>query len=125
MMGGRESAPRVSRNSCYPLGSPCFEPPFPMWKTLRRVFYTRQRGRNRCKCTLRRPSLCLSLSLSLSSSISHPGVFFCTRLGGIPSRRLGKGPVGLVRLTRVLFDYYFGTYRALVTSLCGHMVVGG
>lgn len=29
------------------------------------------------------------------------------------------------RLTRVLFDYYFGTYRALVISLCGHMVVQG
>lgn len=29
------------------------------------------------------------------------------------------------RLTRVLFDYYFGTYRALVVSLCGHMAVRG
>jgi len=72
-----------------------------------------------------RLSVSVFLSLSLSFSISHPDVFFCTRLGGIPSRHLRKGPVGLVRLTRVLFDYYFGTYRALVTSLCGHMVVGG
>lgn len=34
----------------------------------------------------------LSLSFSLFLSISRPDFFFCTKLAGIPPRRLGKGP---------------------------------
>ena len=68
----------------------------------------------------------LSLSPSLSFSRAHAPTFFSVPSSPVFPRDVsGKGPVGPVRLTRVLFDYYFGTYRALVTSLCGHMVVGG
>lgn len=70
--------------------------------------------------------LSLLLLLSLSFSRSHALTFFSVPSSPIfPWDVSGKGPVGPVRLTRVLFDYYFSTYRALVTSLCGHMVVGG
>lgn len=37
-------------------------------------------------------SLSFSLSFSLFLSISRPDFFFCTKLAGIPPRRLGKGP---------------------------------
>lgn len=64
-------------------------------------------------------------SLSLFLSISRPDFFSVPSSTVFPRDVSGKGPVGPVRLTTVLFDYYFGTYRALVTSLCGHMVVRG
>ena len=60
------------------------------------------------------PSLCLRCAYA---RFSRP------RLREPPQRRSPEGMPG--RLTRVLFDYYFGTYRALVVSLCGHMAVRG
>lgn len=43
------------------------------------------------------------------------------RMGGLEGVIPGDSPPGVIQLTRVLFDYYFSTYRALVTSLWAHM----
>lgn len=66
-----------------------------------------------------------ALSRSPSLSRSHAPTFFLFRARRYSPEMSRKRAPLAVRLTRVLFDYYFGTYRALVTSLCGHMVVGG
>lgn len=64
--------------------------------------------------------------LFLSSSLPWPCLFPFFPIGvyALPGDISGRDDEP-DRLTRVLFDYYFGTYRALVISLCGHMVVQG
>lgn len=125
---GAKIHPSVVPHNFFAPPVPFFSSPPPPGNRLHACFTpaVRQRNRNRCKCTLRTISLTPSLSLSLSFSRSHALTFFSVPSSPIFPRDVsGKGPVGPVRLTRVLFDYYFSTYRALVTSLCGHMVVGG